>query len=96
MDSLDRSSGDHGWSETLGEDLDKLLELTASVEPVEERKVRLKPGEPLGCGRLGGVPVLGLPGNPLSVFVGFKLFAEPLLKALSGVAAPWPLAAAPR
>jgi molybdopterin molybdotransferase len=47
-------------------------------------KVRMKPGKPLGVGRLGGVPVLGLPGNPLSAFVGFELFGRPMLRTLGG------------
>jgi molybdopterin molybdotransferase len=49
-------------------------------------KVRLKPGKPLGLGRLGGVPVLGLPGNPVSAFVGFELFGRPMVRTLAGFA----------
>lgn len=43
--------------------------------------VRIKPGNPLWFGRLpdGGV-VFGLPGNPVSVQVGFKVFIEPFLR----------------
>ena len=47
-------------------------------------KVRLKPGKPLGLGRLGGTPILGLPGNPVSAFVGFELFGRPMLRTLGG------------
>ena len=47
-------------------------------------KVRLKPGKPLGLGRLGGTPILGLPGNPVSAFVGFELFGRPMLRTLAG------------
>jgi len=49
-------------------------------------KVRLKPGKPLGLGRLGGTPILGLPGNPVSAFVGFELFGRPMLRCLAGFA----------
>lgn len=47
-------------------------------------KVRLKPGKPLGLGRLDGTPILGLPGNPVSAFVGFELFGRPMLLTLAG------------
>ncbi|MEL6342885.1 MAG: gephyrin-like molybdotransferase Glp [Myxococcota bacterium] len=47
-------------------------------------KVRMKPGKPLGRGLINGVPVLGLPGNPVSTFVGFALFGRPMLRTLAG------------
>ena len=47
-------------------------------------RVRMRPGAPLGFGRLFGVPWLGLPGNPVSALVTFELFARPLLRALAG------------
>lgn len=47
-------------------------------------KVRLKPGKPLGLGRLDQTPILGLPGNPVSAFVGFELFGRPMLRTLAG------------
>jgi molybdopterin molybdotransferase len=42
-------------------------------------QVRMKPGKPLAYGRLGGVPFLGLPGNPVAAYVSFELFARPIL-----------------
>jgi molybdopterin molybdotransferase len=47
-------------------------------------RVRMRPGAPLGYGRLFGVPWLGLPGNPVSALVTFELFARPLLRVLAG------------
>jgi molybdopterin molybdotransferase len=47
-------------------------------------RVRMRPGAPLGFGRLFGVPWLGLPGNPVSALVTFELFARPLLRVLGG------------
>ena len=47
-------------------------------------KVALRPGRPLMHGRLDGMQVLGLPGNPVSSFVGAVLFLVPLLRRLSG------------
>jgi molybdopterin molybdotransferase len=47
-------------------------------------RVRMRPGAPLGFGRLFGVPWLGLPGNPVSALVTFELFGRPVLRALAG------------
>ncbi len=51
-------------------------------------KVRLKPGKPILLGNLPGkqgpVAILGLPGNPVSAWVCFLLFGQPLLNALCG------------
>mgnify|MGYP006195508261 CR=1 FL=1 len=48
-------------------------------------KVRMKPGKPLAFGMLAGrVPAIGLPGNPVSSFVGFHQFVRPALAALAG------------
>ena len=47
-------------------------------------KVAVKPGKPLGLGRLGGTPILGLPGNPVSAYVGFELFGRPMVRTLGG------------
>ena len=46
--------------------------------------VRIKPGKPLFCGRAGERWVFGLPGNPLSAFVTYLAFVEPLLRRLHG------------
>ncbi len=50
----------------------------------------LKPGRPAWFGHRGETRVLGLPGNPVSALVVFRLLALPLLKMLSGGAAPPP------
>ena len=47
-------------------------------------KVRMKPGKPLAFGRAGRTPVLGLPGNPVSAWVGFELFVRPGLRRMLG------------
>lgn len=56
-------------------------------------KVAMQPGKPQGSGRLTApdgrsVPVVTLPGNPVSVFVSFHLFVAPLLAKLAGTQAP--------
>jgi len=47
-------------------------------------RVRMKPGKPLLCGRIGSTWVFGLPGNPISCVAGFTAFVEPLLRVLHG------------
>ncbi|MHB1217592.1 MAG: molybdopterin molybdotransferase MoeA [Alphaproteobacteria bacterium] len=49
-------------------------------------KIAMRPGKPLIFGRLGQVPVLGLPGNPVSALVCAAVFLRPLLGALLGSA----------
>lgn len=48
-------------------------------------KVAMRPGKPLIFGRLGEVPVLGLPGNPVSAGVTAFLFLRPALAVMQGV-----------
>src|SRR5262245_9563522 len=52
--------------------------------------VAVKPGKPLWFGIRGETLVFGLPGNPVSVLVGFELFVRPAIRALQGVRAPLP------
>jgi molybdopterin molybdotransferase len=47
-------------------------------------KVDMRPGKPLAFGRYAGIPFFGLPGNPVSAFVGFEVFVRPALEKLSG------------
>ncbi|WP_246099894.1 gephyrin-like molybdotransferase Glp [Tessaracoccus rhinocerotis] len=55
---------------------------------VEFVKVAMQPGKPQGLGHWGmagrRVPLLALPGNPVSVFVSAWLFARPLIAHLAG------------
>jgi molybdopterin molybdotransferase len=48
---------------------------------VEFGKVAIQPGGPQGSGRWNGVPVVTLPGNPVSVLVSFEAFLRPALQA---------------
>ena len=47
-------------------------------------KVRMRPGAPLGFGLLGGMPWIGLPGNPVSAMVTFELFVRPAIRKMLG------------
>jgi molybdopterin molybdotransferase len=47
-------------------------------------KIAMRPGKPLMHGRLGLLPMLGLPGNPVSAMVCATLFMLPALAVLAG------------
>jgi len=47
-------------------------------------RVRMRPGAPLGFGVLGGMPWIGLPGNPVSAMVTFELFVRPVIRRMLG------------
>ena len=47
-------------------------------------KIAMRPGKPMLAGTLGGRRVIGLPGNPVSAYVGAVLFVLPLLARLGG------------
>ncbi len=52
-------------------------------------KLRMRPGAPVGFGLLGGVPWIGLPGNPVSTMVTFELFVRPAIRHMAGHALPF-------
>ena len=63
------------------------------VEPVMSKlgiqiyfeSVSMRPGKPTVFARKGRQFVFGLPGNPVSTFVAFELFVNPVLKTLQGL-----------
>ncbi len=52
-------------------------------------KVRMKPGKPLAVGAMDGIPVIGLPGNPVSSWVTFEIFVRPALRRMLGDPRPY-------
>jgi molybdopterin molybdotransferase len=50
-------------------------------------QIAVKPGRPMMFGQIGDAVVVGLPGNPVAVFVCFLMYVSPMLGALGG--APW-------
>jgi molybdopterin molybdotransferase len=47
-------------------------------------QVAMKPGRPLAFGSLGHVPIVGLPGNPVSTMVSFEQFIRPAIRKMLG------------
>lgn len=51
-------------------------------------RVMQRPGRPLLFGQRDGVPIIGLPGNPVSASVCFEVYVRPLLAAMQGIDTP--------
>lgn len=51
-------------------------------------QLAIKPGRPMSFGQIGGCALVGLPGNPVAVFVCFLLYVWPMLRRMGG--AKWP------
>jgi molybdopterin molybdotransferase len=51
-------------------------------------QIAIKPGRPMSFGQIGDCVVLGLPGNPVAVFVCFLVYVRPVLTRLAG--GTWP------
>ena len=57
---------------------------------VEERgrlefwRVNMRPGKPLAFGSYQGIPFIGLPGNPVSAYIGFEVFVRLAILKMSG------------
>ena len=65
-------------------DEDHVSALLRDEGALEAWRIALKPGRPLALGMWQGVPIFGLPGNPVAAFTCAVIFARPSLAALSG------------
>jgi molybdopterin molybdotransferase len=54
-------------------------------------RLAIKPGRPVALGQVRGVPLIGLPGNPVAVALTFAILARPLILRLAGAAMAPPL-----
>jgi molybdopterin molybdotransferase len=67
---------------SVGErDLVRQLGGTIDLVPIE---VALRPGRPFAFGRVAGVPLCGLPGNPAAALASFEELVRPVVLALQG------------
>ncbi len=48
--------------------------------------IAVKPGKPLAFGKVGSADFIGMPGNPVSVFVSFSLLVRPFIRKCQGAA----------
>jgi len=69
---------------SVGEE-DHVRPALARLGRLELWQADMRPGQPLAFGWIGDTPIIGHPGNPVSLFVTFGLFARPFLLAMQGV-----------
>ena len=66
-------------------DYDVVKDVLGSEGRMQFWQVNMKPGKPLAFGLLpGSVPLIGLPGNPVSAMVSFEQFARPAILKMLG------------
>jgi molybdopterin molybdotransferase len=63
---------------------DMVKEVLASEGEMDFWQVSMKPGKPLAFGHIQGVPLIGLPGNPVSAMVSFEQFGRPAILTMLG------------
>jgi molybdopterin molybdotransferase len=59
-------------------------QVLAELGDVRSIRVAMQPGMPQAFGHIGGTPLFGLPGNPVSAFVVFETLVRPALRRLAG------------
>ena len=65
-------------------DYDLVKDVMGELGAMQFWKVAMRPGRPLAFGTIGGIPLFGLPGNPVSVMVSFEQFVRPAILKMSG------------
>jgi molybdopterin molybdotransferase len=65
-------------------DYDVVKAVLGRIADMHWMQIAIKPAKPLAFASIGGVPVFGLPGNPVSSRVSFELLARPALRRLAG------------
>ncbi len=65
-------------------DEDHISAVLTKYANLQTWRIAIKPGRPLALAMWDGVPVFGLPGNPVAAFVCTLVFARPALMVLSG------------
>jgi molybdopterin molybdotransferase len=63
---------------------DFVKEVVESNGKLDFWRVNMRPGKPLAFGKYRGINFIGLPGNPVSAFVGFEVFVREVIARLSG------------
>lgn len=88
VSALESLSRDHQLIMTVGGasvgERDFFIDALKEIGSLKFWKVKVRPGKPIFVGHINDRVILGLPGNPVSAFVGFHLFARPLLSRLAG------------
>ena len=69
---------------SMGGEHDVVKAALQQLGTITFRKVAMQPGMPQGFGTIARVPIFTLPGNPVSAYVSFQVFARPAIGALQG------------
>jgi molybdopterin molybdotransferase len=65
-------------------DFDLVKNIMTEQGEINFWRINMRPGKPVAFGHIGGVPLLGLPGNPVSAAVTFELFGRPVIRKMLG------------
>jgi len=65
-------------------DFDLVKDIMQEQGKINFWRINMRPGKPVAFGHISGVPLLGLPGNPVSSAVTFELFGRPVLRKMMG------------
>ncbi|MGI6491101.1 MAG: molybdopterin biosynthesis protein [Pelotomaculum sp.] len=69
---------------------DFTADVIASLGKVVVHGVAIRPGKPVILGEVHGKPVVGVPGYPVSAYLGMELFVKPLICSKLGLTPPQP------
>lgn len=65
-------------------DYDVVKAVLGRIADMHWMQIAIKPAKPFAFGLLDGVPIFGLPGNPVSSLVSFEMLARPALRQMMG------------
>jgi molybdenum cofactor synthesis domain-containing protein len=65
-------------------DYDVVKAVLSRLAVMHWMQIAIKPAKPFAFGLVAGVPVFGLPGNPVSSLVSFEVIARPALRLMMG------------
>lgn len=68
-------------------DFDFIKKVVEGLGEVYMTQVNMRPGKAQTFGKVDGVPVFGLPGNPAAAYCGFEMLIRPALRKMQGYAA---------
>jgi molybdopterin molybdotransferase len=94
VDTLAGAAADHDLIVTSGGvstgEEDHVKPAIEQLGRIDFWRLAIKPGRPVALGQVRGVPLVGLPGNPVAAALTFAILARPLILRLGGAAAQAP------
>jgi molybdopterin molybdotransferase len=93
-DTLTKAAAEHDLIVTSGGvstgDEDHVRSAIERLGRLDFWRLAIKPGRPVALGQVKGVPLIGLPGNPVAAALTFAIVGRPLILRLAGAAADTP------